>query len=127
MTTNEDLSQTLNRLHEQLSQSPQLDEATVRSLRALLDEIEAATMRDAALADSGAPQTAAPAETSMPAETSAPIETAAASHGDAGSEETQDLSLSQRMRKAIEDFESRHPQLTVNLSQVADSLAEMGF
>lgn len=128
MTTNEELARTLNCLHEQLSHSPQLDEATVQSLRALLDEIEAATMRNAALTDSGyLPETDVPPETYMPAEISVPVETAAASQGNAGTEETEDLSLSQRMRKVIEDFESRHPQLTINLSQVADSLAEMGF
>ena len=100
MTTNEELSQTLNRLHEQLSQSPPLDEATVQSLRALLDEIEAATARG---------------------------EVAESADYVATAESDDDLSLSQRMRDAVEDFESRHPQLTVTLSQIADTLAEMGI
>jgi hypothetical protein len=37
---NEELAQTLDRLHQQLSQNPQLDEANLRSLRLLLDEIQ---------------------------------------------------------------------------------------
>ena len=104
--TNQELAQTLDRLHEQLSQSPQLDEATVQSLRALLDEIEAATVRTEAVAS---------AENAVPSER----EAAAAS--------AEELSLSQRLRKTVEDFEFRHPQLTVTLSQIADSLAEMGI
>ncbi|MGN6546845.1 MAG: DUF4404 family protein [Aureliella sp.] len=100
--TNEELSQTLTRLHEQLSRTEELDDSTVRSLRQLLDEIEAATAR------------------SQAAETRAPL-------GRKVTAVPEDLSLSQRMRKAVEEFEFRHPQLTVSLSQIADSLAEMGF
>lgn len=98
--TNEELSQTLNRLQEQLAENPQLDEATLQSLRALLDEIEAATLRSQA---------------------------ARAAQGAAADETAEELSLSQRLRKSVEDFEFRHPQLTVTLSQIADSLAEMGI
>lgn len=98
--TNEELAQTLDRLHDQLAENPQLDEATLQSLRALLDEIEAATLR---------------------------TEAAEAARGAAASERAEELSLSQRLRKSVEDFEFRHPQLTVTLSQIADSLAEMGI
>ena len=38
--TNDELSKTLDKLHEELSQSPQLDENTLRSMRFLLDEIQ---------------------------------------------------------------------------------------
>lgn len=106
LMTNQELAQTLDRLHEQLSQSPQLDEATVQSLRALLDEIEAATVRTEEAAtgqDAGTPE------------------------HEAAATSAQELSLSGKLRKTVEDFEFRHPQLTVTLSQIADSLAEMGI
>lgn len=110
--TNEELSKTLTRLQDQLSRTAELDEATVRSLRALLDEIEAATVRT---------------ETVEGAEIVASTGTAAAIDSRTVSEPEEELSLSQRMRKAVEEFEFRHPQLTVTLSQIADSLAEMGI
>lgn len=117
LMTNEELSQTLTRLQDQLSRTAELDEATVRSLRALLDEIEAATVRT----ETGeGPEIIAPA-------TAPPAESAAAIESQAVSEPLEELSLSQRMRKAVEEFEFRHPQLTVTLSQIADSLAEMGI
>ncbi len=40
--TTEDLSQTLSKLHEELSARPELDADTIRSLKLLLGEIQAA-------------------------------------------------------------------------------------
>lgn len=93
---NEELAQTLDRLHDQLSRSPQLDEATLRSLRALLDEIQV-------VCDN--------AQTS----------------GTTAATSEQERSLNQRLQSMIEDFESRHPQLTTTLSQIADRLSDMGI
>ena len=36
----DELSQTLDRLHSELSQSPQVDEQTLRSMRSLVEEIQ---------------------------------------------------------------------------------------
>lgn len=94
---NEELAQTLDRLHDQLSRGPQLDEATLRSLRTLLEEIQVVCEN----AQTG---------------TSEMTETA-----------EQDRSLNQRLQDVIEDFESRHPQLTKTLSQIADRLSDMGI
>ena len=51
--TAEELSQTLRTLHEELSGNPELDENAIRSLRALLGEIQVAIDRasDEPLAD----------------------------------------------------------------------------
>jgi hypothetical protein len=37
------------------------------------------------------------------------------------------LSLTQRLREAVETFEAQHPQLTTALSQIADRLTDMGI
>lgn len=95
---NEELAQTLDRLHQQLSHGPQLDEANLRSLRALLDEIEIACARSE---QSGS--TASPPEIA------------------------EERSLNQRLQEVIADFEHRHPQLTTTLSQIADRLSDMGI
>ena len=91
---NEELAQTLDRLHDQLSRGPQLDEATLRSLRTLLEEIQVVCEN----AQPGTPESA-----------------------------EQDRTLNQRLQDVIEDFESRHPQLTKTLSQIADRLSDMGI
>lgn len=43
--SNDELSKTLEKLHEELSQNPQLDENTLQSMRSILDEIQAAISR----------------------------------------------------------------------------------
>ncbi len=43
--SNDELSKTLEKLHEELSHSPQLDENTLRSMRSILDEIQTAISR----------------------------------------------------------------------------------
>ncbi len=91
---NEDLAQTLDKLHEELSGNPQLDEHTLRSMRSLLDEIQVVISRF----DSGKP-----------------------------TEDSQPLSIAQRLQEMISDFEVRHPQLTSTLSQIADRLTDMGI
>ena len=91
---NEELAQTLERLQQQLSQSPQLDPATSESLQALLLEIQRVC---------AAPETPAPAA------------------------DVPQRSLSEQLQKVIEDFEFRHPQMTKTLSQIADTLSEMGI
>jgi DNA-binding transcriptional LysR family regulator len=95
---NEELTQTLDRLHQQLSHGPQLDEANLRSLRALLDEIQIACER--------AEQAGSTTNTHQIAN---------------------ERSLNQRLQEVIGDFEHRHPQLTTTLSQIADRLADMGI
>jgi hypothetical protein len=95
---NEALARSLERLQQQLSQGPELDESTSTSLQALLSEIQSVCAR---------------AEVS-PA-------------GAVPSEESPQHSLGDRLQRVIEDFESRHPQLTVTLSQIADQLSDLGI
>lgn len=102
---NEELAQTLDRLHQQLSHGPQLDEPTRASLRALLDEIQVVCANP-----SSAAQADDPAAVSIPAH-----------------QPELDRSLNQRLQDVIEDFETRHPQLTATLSQIADRLSDMGI
>ena len=42
---NEELLKTLDKLHQELSQNPTLDETSLRSMRAILDEIQTAISR----------------------------------------------------------------------------------
>ena len=95
--TAEELSQTLSKLHEELSGNPELDENTLRSLRALLGEIQVAIDRAAV----EAPQADDSLESSLP--------------------------VGQRLQAVISEFEARHPRLTLSLSQIADRLAAMGI
>jgi len=91
----EELSRTLSKLHEELADSPELDENTRRSLRAVLGEIQVAIDR--------------------------------AGGGEAIEEETPVLSVSGRLQEVIDEFEARHPRLTLTLSQIADRLSDMGI
>ena len=102
---NEELAQTLDRLHQQLSHGPQLDEPTRESLRALLDEIQVVCAN---------PDSAAQADDSA-------VESTPAQQPEL------ERSLNQRLQDVIEDFETRHPQLTATLSQIADRLSDMGI
>ena len=95
--TAEELSQTLRKLHEELSGNPELDENTIHSLRALLGEIQVAIDR----VEGDEPQ-AADSPESSPA-------------------------VGQRLQLVIREFEARHPRLTLTLSQIADRLAAMGI
>ena len=98
--TTEELSQTLSRLHEELSNNPELDAATLRSLRVLLGEIQVAIDRAAG----DAPR---------------------ADQADQADEAA--LPLGQRLHSVIGEFEARHPRLTLTLSQIADGLNAMGI
>jgi DNA repair exonuclease SbcCD ATPase subunit len=51
--SNDELAKTLEKLHEELSQSPNLDERTLRSMRAILEEIQSTIVRN----DSAQPAT----------------------------------------------------------------------
>ena len=95
--TTEQLSQSLSKLHAELSNNPELDQATLQALKGLLEEIQLVIDRavgDAPLAD----QTR---ESALP--------------------------LGQKLQSAIGEFEARHPRLTLTLSQIADGLNAMGI
>ncbi len=98
--TTEELSQTLLKLHEELSGNPELDEKTLDSLRILLGEIQVAIDR----AGGGE------------ADEVEPVDSADAS-----------LPVGERLRSAITAFEARHPSLTLSLSKIADGLSAMGI
>ena len=106
---NEELAQSLDRLHEQLTHGPQLDGATLQTLRSLLDEIQVLCARNATLGLASAASTGQKARE--------------AEQVHAG----ESLSINQRLQNVIEDFELRHPQLTSTLSQIADRLSDIGI
>ncbi|MEQ1824728.1 MAG: DUF4404 family protein [Pirellula sp.] len=89
-----DLPATLEQLHLQLAQHPQLDEQSIQSLRVLAQDIENVL-----------------------------------NQADGQSDKTQnaDMSLADRMRNLISDFEVQHPQLTNTLSTIAERLSDMGI
>jgi len=97
MMTAEELSQTLRKLHEELSGTPELDENTLGSLRLLLGEIEVA------------------------------IDRAAGDELKAAHTHDPSLPVGERLRSAISAFEARHPSLTLSLSKIADGLSAMGI
>jgi DNA-binding transcriptional LysR family regulator len=80
-----------------LSGNPELDENALRSLRALLGEIQVAIDRAAG----EVPQTDHTLATSLP--------------------------IGQRLQSVIGEFEAHHPRLTMTLSQIADRLTAMGI
>lgn len=56
--TNNDLEATLDSLHQNLAESPQIDEQTAAKMRSLIDEIQLALARSAPSSDSSSsPQT----------------------------------------------------------------------
>ena len=56
--TNDDLEATLDSLHQNLAESPQIDEQTAVKMRLLMDEIQLALARSAPTSDSStSPQT----------------------------------------------------------------------
>ena len=95
--TTEELSQTLSKLHQELSDNPELDESTLQSLRLLLGEIQIALDRAAG-------------ETPSEEQTHESF-----------------LPLGQKLQSVIGEFEARHPRLTITLSQIADGLNAMGI
>lgn len=95
--TAEELSQTLRKLHDELSSNPELDENALESLRTLLGEIQVAIAR----AEGDEPQVVHNHPTLIP--------------------------MGERLRLAIDEFEARHPRLTLSLSQIADRLTAMGI
>ncbi len=99
--SNVELSQTLERLHAQLAEHPELDAPTLQSLKVLLDEIQTACMN---------------AEVERGVQENGPPES-----------EPQSESINQRLQDVITDFEVRHPRLTATLSQIADRLSEIGI
>jgi len=95
--TAEELSQTLRKLHEELSGNPELDENTLGSLRVLLGEIQVA------------------------------IDRATGDEFQAVDSHEASLPVGERLRSAISAFEARHPSLTLSLSKIADGLSAMGI
>lgn len=120
---NEELSQSLDRLHQQLTYGPQLDEATLRSLRVLLEEIQIVCSNPEAGALVGDLETErdVDAESNTADKSDSEVETAPLAVVD------EERTLNQRLQDVIEDFETRHPQLTATLSQIADRLSDMGI
>lgn len=106
---NEELAQSLDRLHEQLTHGPQLDGATLQTLRSLLDEIQILCKHDATSGSASAVLTGQKAGEGERVHSGA------------------SLSINQRLQNVIEDFELRHPQLTSTLSQIADRLSDIGI
>ena len=53
--TNEDLEQTLDSLHQNLAETPQIDEPTAAKMRLLIDEIQSALARSSPSPDSTPP------------------------------------------------------------------------
>ncbi len=103
--SNEELSQTLERLHEQLAQHPQLDAPTLHSLKSLLDEIQLACLNAEQRVEVNSTKNPTP---------------------NVGAEHNQG-SINQRLQDVITDFEVRHPKLTATLSQIADRLSDIGI
>lgn len=95
--TTEQLSQTLSKLHAELSNNPELDQTTLQALKVLLGEIQLAIDRAAG----DAPPADQTHESALP--------------------------LGHKLQSAISEFEARHPRLTLTLSQIADGLNAMGI
>ncbi len=106
----EELSQTLRKLHDELSRNPELDESTLASLRLLLDEIQVAIDRGTG-------------EESVAV--GPPVVDSADDSAVDVKEQT--LPVGERLRMAIDAFEARHPSLTLSLSKIADGLSSIGI
>lgn len=110
----EELSQTLRKLHEELSGNPELDESTLSSLRLLLDEIQVAIDRG----------------TGEEYKAVGPVADSTDDAADDVKEQTLPvgaLPVGERLRLAIDAFEARHPSLTLSLSKIADGLSSIGI
>lgn len=103
--TNEDLEQTLDSLHQNLADTPQIDEPTAAKMRLLIDEIQLALARTI------------PSSEPTPSHQPTPFHQPTPSH----------QTLTERVRELIADFELNHPKLTANLSLIAERLADMGI
>ena len=97
--SSEELTRTLDKLQADLASNPQLDENALQSLKLVLEDIQSAIER-AAMANEEAQQAAV---------------------------ESAPDSMTGRLQELIEDFEAKHPKLTMTLSQIADQLSEMGI
>lgn len=97
--SSEELTRTLDKLQADLASNPQLDEHALQSLKLVLEDIQSAIER-AAMANEEAQQAAV---------------------------ESAPDSMTGRLQELIEDFEAKHPKLTMTLSQIADQLSEMGI
>jgi hypothetical protein len=95
--TAQELSQAVSKLHEELTGNPELDENALRSLSALLGEIQVA------------------------------IDRAASDKASAVEPQEPSQDVVQRLQSAISEFEAKHPRLTLTLSQIADRLSAMGI
>jgi hypothetical protein len=95
--TGNDLRRTLEQLHLDLSQNPNLDSSTVQSLRTLAEDIQKV------------------------------LERASSDGEVLASDEVENTTLADRMRGLIADFEVQHPQLTSTLSTIAERLSDMGI
>lgn len=94
----EELLRTLEKLHSELSQNPQLDEGTLQSMRAIVNEIQLS------IANSVNDKS----EASPKIQTETPF-------------------FTERLQDLITRFEARHPQITATLSNIADRLTDMGI
>jgi Domain of unknown function (DUF4404) len=109
--TNNDLSKILESLHTELIQNRELDEQAVRSLKALASDIQSALERSGYNQSSNLSSPLGANEKSSDAENNDPAH----------------LTLADRMRSLIDDFEVQHPQLTNILSTIAERLSDMGI
>ncbi len=106
----QELSQKLSELRAQLAEDAELDEQTRESLTAVLGEIQAAMDRAAQQAvDVNARGSIGDQQV------------------DQRADEVAEDSIAGRVREVIEDFEAKHPRLTMTLSMIADRLAEIGI
>ena len=101
--SSEELTRTLTKLHADLVNHPELDEDALRALKTVLGDIQFALDRTV---ENDVPDDSVPS-------------------GETASEDSPPVTG--RLQSLIEDFESKHPQLTLTLSQIADRLSEMGI
>lgn len=97
---NQELSDTLDRLHHELQSTTNLDEASKNALAKILEEIHGVLYR-------------APS-----ASQSTPNVTAT---GDSFSQ------ISKRWQAIVDEFELNHPQFTAVVSQISERLTDMGI
>jgi len=93
----DELLQTLNTLHEDLSQRTEVDAATRSALETVLADLQ---------------RIVSPPETRVAGEVVAP---------------PSDESVAEKLRAALAELEIRHPTLTGTLSKFADRLSDMGI
>jgi hypothetical protein len=97
--TAQDLARIVDSLHQSLTETSTLDESTVTKLRGVIVEIQHVLDQNA-----GNPS-------------------ASLAEADRGGVSR----LSDRLQELVNDFEIQHPQLTNNLSLIAERLSDMGI